>query len=251
VEDLLRKLKLSDVEKDGVFLAREDRSKLPEVKWMAVGRVLTEKGFSDESLKRTMLAAWNTAKEVGFRPIGKNLYEIQAYCLGDWQRIMDHGPWLFRECALMLEKFDGSTTVPAVLPSKVQVWIQIHKIPPSYRTEEILRQLASRVGEVERVETKIVSSANGDFHRARVKLDATKPLLRLVSLSPEGCDSIFMQVKFEKISKFCDHCGLMGHQVLECGTGEFTEDQLQFGDWMLATMDTWHPDTPRVRGGFG
>jgi uncharacterized membrane protein YgcG len=59
-----------------------------------------------------------------------------------------------------------------------------------------------------------------------------------------------MQVLFEKLLKFCDHCGLMGHVVLECGTGEFTDAQLQFGDWMLAPMETWHPETPRVRGGF-
>jgi hypothetical protein len=50
MEDLLRKLKLSDVEKDGVFLAKEDRRNLPEVKWMAVGKLLTRKNFSEESL---------------------------------------------------------------------------------------------------------------------------------------------------------------------------------------------------------
>ena len=61
---------------------------------------------------------------------------------------------------------------------------------------------------------------------------------------------MFLQVKFEKMPRFCDHCGLMGHVVLECGTGEFTDDQLQYGAWMLASMELWHPETPRVRGGF-
>jgi hypothetical protein len=42
----------------------------------------------------------------------------------------------------------------------------------------------------------------------------------------------------------------MGHVILECGTCEFSEDQIQYGDWMLAPMETWHPETPRVRGGF-
>ncbi|KAM0890378.1 hypothetical protein ACQ4PT_027087 [Festuca glaucescens] len=226
VEDLLRKLQLSDVEKEGVFLAREERGNLPEVKWMAAAKLLTIKSFSDESLKRTMFAAWNTAKEVDFTPIGKNLYVVQAHCLGDWKRIMEEGPWLFRDCALMLEKFDGSTTIPTVIPNKVQVWIQIHRIPHLYCIESILRQLASRVGEVDRVEVKAISSGDGEFHRARVKLDAERPLMKIVSLSPEGCESLFMQVKFEKIPKFCDHCGLMGHVVLECGTGEFREEDL-------------------------
>jgi hypothetical protein len=228
VEDLLRKLHLSDVEKEGVFLAKEDRGDLPAVKWMVVGKLLSRKDFSAESLKRTMFAAWNTAQEVTFRAIEKNLFLIQAHCLGDWKRIMEEGPWLFRDCALMVEEFDGATTVPSVIPNRVQVWIQIHKIPPLYRTESILKQLASKVGEVSKVEMKVASYGNGEFHRARVKLNADSPLMRLVSLSPEGSESLFMQVLFEKMPRFCDHCGLMGHGVLECGTGEYEDDQLQY-----------------------
>jgi hypothetical protein len=220
------------------------------VKWIAVGKVLTRKSFSEESLKRTMFAAWNPAQDVTFRAIEKNLFLIQAHCLGDWKRIKEEGSWLFRDCALMLEDFDGSMTTPRVMPSRFQTWIQIHKIPPLYRTEAILRQLASRVGEVVKVELKAISFGNGEFHRARVLLEADTPLMRIVSLSPEGCAKLFMQVVFEKLPKFCDHCGLMGHVVLECGTGEFSDEQLQYGDWMLAPMETWHPETPRVRGGF-
>jgi hypothetical protein len=37
VEDLLQRLKLSEVEKEGMFLAKEDWGSLPKVKWMAIG----------------------------------------------------------------------------------------------------------------------------------------------------------------------------------------------------------------------
>jgi hypothetical protein len=30
----------------------------------------------------------------------------------------------------------------------------------------------------------------------------------------------------------------MGHGVLECGTVEYEADQLQYGEWMLAAMET-------------
>ncbi|KAK1629914.1 hypothetical protein QYE76_004229 [Lolium multiflorum] len=249
VEDLLKKLKLSEEEREGVVLAKEERSNLPEVKWMAVARVLTGKGFSDESLKRTMLAAWNTAREVTFRPIGKNLFVVQALCLGDWKRITEDGPWLFRDCALMMEHYDGASPNPPI-PNRVQVWIQIHRIPPLFRTEAILKQLAAKVGEVVKVEARVFSFGNGEFHRARIWLDAARPLMRFVTLSPEGFESMALQVKFEKMPKYCSYCGLMGHVDLECGSGEFAEEELQYGSWMLAPMETWHPDTPRVRGGF-
>ena len=102
VDELLRKLKLSDSEKEGVFLAMEDRENLPNVKWMASAKLLTAKAFSEASLMSTMRSAWNTARDVSFRPIGKNVYVVQAFCLGDWKRIMEEGPWIFRGCALNL-----------------------------------------------------------------------------------------------------------------------------------------------------
>jgi hypothetical protein len=77
------------------------------------------------------------------------------------------------------------------------------------------------MGEVVKVEMQVVSFGSGEFDRVRVDLDSEKPLMRVVSLSPKGSGSIFMQVMFEKVPKFCDHCDLMGHSVLECGTGEF------------------------------
>jgi hypothetical protein len=88
VDELLKHMKLSDAERDGVFLAKADRGDLPKVKWMAVARLLTVKGFSEQSLEKTMRAAWKAVKEVIFRPIEKNLFIVQAFCLGYWNRIM-------------------------------------------------------------------------------------------------------------------------------------------------------------------
>lgn len=247
VDELLKNLKLSEAEQDGVVLAKADRAKLPEVKWMAAARLLTTKHFSEQSLIQTMCAAWNTTREVSFRAIGKNLFVVQAFCLGDWKRIMEEGPWIFRGCALMLEVFDGATQIPSVIPSKMQAWIQIHKIPPLYRTESIICQLAGKVGEVISADTRVNSCSDGEFHRARVNLVASKPLVRFVTLAPEGYDKIFLQVKYEKLPRFCAHCGLMGHIHLECGTGDQEQETLQFGEWMIAPVNTWETGTPRIR----
>jgi hypothetical protein len=247
VGELLKNLKLHDSELDDVFLGKEDVGKLPAVKWMAAARVLTRKNFSSESLKKTMTAAWNLAHEVTFRVVADNLFTVQARCLGDWKKITEEGPWLFRGSALMTEPFDGTTMVPSVVPHKVQVWIQIHRIPPRYRTKDIITQLASRVGEVLTVEMAAVPSEAGEFHRARVSLDSLKPLTRFTSLTPEGQGRMFLQVQYEKMPRHCEHCGLMDHEYLECGTGEFEEVELQFGVWLKADEAFWRPGTPGMR----
>lgn len=68
VESLLRTLHLS---KDS-----KDRSNLPEVKWLATVKLLTSKQFSEQSLFSTMRKAWNTARDVSFLTIGRNLFLV-------------------------------------------------------------------------------------------------------------------------------------------------------------------------------
>jgi hypothetical protein len=39
----------------------------------------------------------------------------------------------------------------------------------------------------------------------------------------------------------------MDHEYLECGTGEFEKDELQFGLWLKADEALWRPGTPGMR----
>jgi hypothetical protein len=174
VEELLKKLHLSNIERVGVVLAKEDRENLPAIKWMAAARLLTTKGFSEASLMFTMKSAWNPARDIFFHSIGKNLFVVQAFFLGDWKKNMEEGPWIFLGCALMIEEFDGATTIPTVLPHKVPAWVQIHKLPPLYRSEAILKLLAGRIGEEVMVDMHVVPTRDGDFSRFESTL---KPII--------------------------------------------------------------------------
>jgi hypothetical protein len=52
-------------------------------------------------------SAWNPAKDVTRRKIEDNLFTVQFACLGDWNKAMNQGPWVFRNQAVMTEKYDG------------------------------------------------------------------------------------------------------------------------------------------------
>jgi hypothetical protein len=94
-----------------------------------------------------------------------------------------------------------------------------------YHTESILQQLAGKVGEVIGVEIRVVSTNNGDFHRARVKLHANAPLARAVTHSPEGSESMLLGVMYEKLPQFFVCCCKMGHTHMECGTREHAPEE--------------------------
>jgi hypothetical protein len=99
---------------------------------------------------------------------------------------------------------------------------------------EVLSQLATRVGDIVTVDVNVMQTRNSAFHRIRVKLNPSKPLTRFVPLVMEDAERMFLQVKYEKMPKHYENCGLMGHIYLECGTGKYEEDQLQFGQWMIS-----------------
>jgi hypothetical protein len=57
VGELLKKLKLNEAEREGVFLAKGEGEPLPAMKWMAATKLLTVRNFSEVSLISTMKSA--------------------------------------------------------------------------------------------------------------------------------------------------------------------------------------------------
>jgi hypothetical protein len=235
LEELLRSLNLKGEDIDGLFVAKDEVESLKEeAKWMAVMKLMTTKPFSAVSLKKTMRFAWAPAQEVVIRDVEENRFLVQASCLGDWKRITEQGPWLFRDHGLLIEKYDGSCSVKSVELNRIHAWARIHDIPELYRRKKLIWGLAGSIGEVLRVEMNGSGPEGGDFVRARVWLDVQKCLTWFVSFKPEDAAPVIMRVKYEKIPRFCGVCGLLGHKQEECGTGEHADGACGFGKWLLA-----------------
>jgi hypothetical protein len=80
-----------------------------------------------------------------------------------------------------------------------------------------------------------------------MKLDANKPLTRVVGLHLEGNDPLVFQVLYENLPKFCDVCELFGHGDTECGDGDHDDSAKQHGAWLVAPMEDGYPQTTGVR----
>ena len=93
-----------------------------------------------------MRAAWDLAQEVQFKPLEDNLYLVQFSYLGDWERVMQEGPWHFWGDAVILKEYDGVTKPSTVRLDTIEIWIQIHDVPDLYA--HLVSSLAAKVGEV-------------------------------------------------------------------------------------------------------
>jgi hypothetical protein len=238
LDDLLNRLGIEDDEIDDLVFEEEESAPKEGIKWMALVRVHTSNYFSPQAFEQNMKVAWSPAKEVRFQHLEENLFTVQCFCLGDWIKVEQGGPWLFRQNAVCIEKYDGLSPTESVDLNYFDAWIQIHKLPVGYRNDALIRNLTQKkIGKVISTELKI--QGQGNFVRVRVKLDVRKVLARFVTISREG-QREFYQVMYEKFPKFCGACGFLGHSYLECGSGEHDINNLKWGDFLKADWSTWH-----------
>jgi hypothetical protein len=234
---MLQRLGIDEDELDDLVFEDEEEAPKEGLKWLALARVHTENYFSPQTFEQHMMVAWSPAQEVKIKPIEANLFTIQCQCLGDWLKVKEEGPWLFRQNAVIIEPYDGLAAPDTIDLNFVSVWMQIHKLPPGYRKKTLITNLTEKkVGKVSEVEINIEGVNN--FVRVRVKLDVRKALARFVTVVRAG-QREFYSIKFEKMPKFCGACGFLGHTHLECGSGEHDESKLKWGDWLKADWDTW------------
>jgi hypothetical protein len=63
VDESLKNMKLHEIELDNMLLGMEAVDSWPQVKFLVVAKVLTSKSFGRQTLKSTMMAAWNLLRK--------------------------------------------------------------------------------------------------------------------------------------------------------------------------------------------
>ncbi|XP_020165716.1 uncharacterized protein [Aegilops tauschii subsp. strangulata] len=239
-EELLARLTLQEEEEDEFIWEEELPDMVEPAKWLAIARVHTPKTFSPNALYNDMRVAWNPAKQVVWRKIKTNLFTAQFGCLGDWNKAMVEGPWLFKEQAVIMEEYDGFKNPDTFELDKLSVWAQIHRLPDKFLIERAVKGLASRIGEVEEVQLKLPAGFFGEFVRVKVKIDINAKIKHFVT-AKKGEESGKYQVKYEKLPTFCYNCGEFGHWHEECGDGEHDESTFELGDFLFADNVRFKP----------
>jgi hypothetical protein len=231
LEKHLEGMTLQGEGEEDLDLSGEFEELVKEVRWLALFRVHTTKPFSHAALFGALRNAWVAAKEVTFKALGPNLFLVQLHCLGDWSRVMDGSPWLFRGVAIVLEEYDGFSNVLSYKLDKIPVWARIQGVLEGLmKKRELAEKVAKKVGDPIVVVVTKGRIKPTPYLCARVLPDLKKPLVRVVLTTLK--ESMKYLVQYEKLPSFCFFCGCMGHEVTECGDGVHPKESYGWGEWL-------------------
>ena len=143
----MERLKLQGEEDEDLDFSEEFEDLIKDVRWLALFRVHTTKPFSHAALFSAMRNAWSAAKEVTFKVLKSNLFLVQLHCLGDWSRVMEGSPWLFRGAAVVMEEYDGFSNIDSYKLDRILIWAQIQGVPEGLmKKRELAEKVANKVG---------------------------------------------------------------------------------------------------------
>ena len=141
-------MKLQGEEEEDLDFSGELKELVKEVRWLALFRVHTTKSFSHAGLLSALRNAWAAAKEVTFKVLEPNLFVVQLHCLGDWTRVMEGRPWLFRGAAIVMEEYDGFSNVKAYKLDRIPTWGRIQGVSEGLMETELAEKVATKVGDL-------------------------------------------------------------------------------------------------------
>jgi hypothetical protein len=95
IEKMKQQLGITEDDLDDVVFEEEEQPSEEVTRWLMISRVLTVGEYSSFWFFKNMRSTWNLAQEVKTRSLNSNLHTFQFSCLGDWERVMEGGPWNF------------------------------------------------------------------------------------------------------------------------------------------------------------
>ena len=147
-------------------------------------------------------------------------------------KILKSQPWSFDKHLILMQRYSGDVPITKLVFEKVPFWLQVHDLPISFMTREMVENLCEVVGEIQKTDGAM-DEDGGSFFRVRMVVDITLPLCRgRVITLPNGNKS-WVQFKYERLPSICYWCGHLDHDNKDCNlwiqsNGTLTSEQQQF-----------------------
>jgi hypothetical protein len=212
-------LRLTAKESKTFVLANDLAEDYGGPEWAIVGKVLARNTLHVETIKAVIKPAWGNPKGMKVRSLGPNLFLAELSSEADLQRIKNGSSWMIGKNAILLKDFDPRVDPADVIFDRLLLGVRIYKLPYPLMHVDRGTPLAAMLGEVDHLDVDENGRAWGSYLRARIHVDITEPLMRLVGVESSTLKkTVFYEVKYEKLPMYCFSCGMLGHSSVVCAS---------------------------------
>lgn len=178
-------------------------------------KVVTDRTVLDGQFNQMMSKVWAVDPETVFRPVTKNCFLLKFCNLEDMNKVHRRGPWTYRGDMIASALVKSQSDLKATHIDSIGMWVQFFNLPINSLKEEGLQLLAKPLGTS--LSLPISSFVGGrSFVKIKVQMLLEKPFLDSVRLDHPTLREIKVHCSYEKLTRACIFCGLIGHEVIGC-----------------------------------
>ncbi|CAL1404854.1 unnamed protein product [Linum trigynum] len=211
---------------------------------MLLGRMLTENKVALAKASGAARYAWGKFGEVGVQPTqAQNLFIFTFKYAKIREKIWLERPWSLSHTMTALSKYEGRGDPEAVPMNKLAVWVQIHGLHQSQRSEQNVISIGtfyfSKFIDMDRASLHFHGYIR--FIRMLVELEVSEPVPTGFDFPStdevtgrEYCEVITF--KYERLVELCYFCGRIGHNWPTCA--RMKEERKKGGQVKLSDVYT-------------
>lgn len=206
-------------EEDAIEVNLEDEEVKLAGQWTILSRYYSMRTPIPTALFDDMRRAWRLKSGMSYKSLRDNLFIVTFTSEGDYQFVVQGGPWLHRGDALLVAQFDGIISPSQVPLEVVPIWVRIYDLPLVLLTRERGNLYGSKLGHVREVDVENDGRNKHDFFRIRVDLPVKRPLRKklAIKIKEQGSEVVrHFDLRYERVPHFCFICGFIGHSDKDC-----------------------------------
>ncbi|KAK9983959.1 hypothetical protein SO802_033484 [Lithocarpus litseifolius] len=167
--------------------------------------------------------------------VGNNIlqFKFSSRCQLEW--VEKSGPWNFDNNLLLLCRWRKGLTSKNISFSHSPFWVQIWGLPFENMTEDIGKDIGSKIGRVLEVDKRAMQADLAKFLRIRVDVPIVEPLRRGGFVKNDEGGRFWVDFRYERLPTFCYKCGILGHDEKHCQVSSMEPlSGRQYGEWLKA-----------------
>ncbi|XP_060212213.1 uncharacterized protein LOC132639829 [Lycium barbarum] len=106
----------------------------------------------------------------------------------------------------------------------VPTWVLLPSLPIHCHSWHYVKQIVGTIGTPLSMDLATENRTRPSMAKVRVEIDLTKPKIDSVWIGVEDDDSplkgFTQKIEYENVPKYCRHCKLLGHSILQCRHAE-------------------------------